>query len=291
MTEIYARALLSSVSPDGIRIDTVMARYPLWIHAELMTHRAFSRNAASNRAIPFDRMVASVEDDPAVPLVWTAEQRGMSGAKIEDPNTRRQAIEIWAEAQRDAVHHARRLAALGIHKQMANRLMMAHQHMTVQITATDWANFEALRIHPAAEPHMQLLAKAIADARAAKEPQRLTYGEWHLPWVLPDERDTLQFADQRTLSVARSASISYATVDSQQMTLDRANALVEKLMQEPPDPVHASPFEHQATPDAWSEACGEWHNRHMHGNLFGWLQYRKMLPREVVVEPGRERFR
>lgn len=291
MTEISARSILASVSQEGIRLDTVLARYPLWIHAELMTHRAFSRNAASNRAIPFSRMAATVRTDPAVPLFWTSEQKGMGGQEIEDVGIRHRAETIWRAAMRDAEHSAQKLSDLGIHKQMANRLLMPFQHISVLISSTDWANFDALRDHPAAEPHMQALARTIIDARKAATPQALKMGEWHLPWLLPAEQAELPLDDQKTLSVARCASLSYDTVEGTQMTLERAKAIVGKLMSEPPDPVHASPFEHVATSDWWLSTYGQWMNPGSHGNFFGWCQLRKTLPREAVQEPGRERFR
>ena len=291
MTEISARSILASVSPEGIRIDTIVARYPLWIHAELMTHRAFSRNAASNRAIPFARMAATVRADPAVPLFWTSEQKGMQGQEIEDPAVRERANAIWNRALKNALADAEELAELRIHKQAANRLLMPFQHITVQITSTDWANFDALRDHPAAEPHMRELARTIIDARKAATLQYLKQGEWHLPWLLPAELAELPLDDRKTLSVARCASLSYDTVEGTQMTLERAKALVGKLMSEPPDPVHASPFEHVATPDEWLPGSKRWAYPEIHGNFFGWRQLRKMLPREAVQEPGRGRFR
>jgi hypothetical protein len=291
MTEISARSILASVSPEGIRIDTIVARYPLWIHAELMTHRAFSRNAASNRAIPFARMAATVRADPAVPLFWTSEQKGMQGQEIEDPAIRERANTIWNRALREALDAAEALSELGIHKQAANRLLMPFQHITVQITSTDWANFDALRDHPDAEPHMRELAATIKDARRAATLQPVGFGDWHLPWVTPEERERLRLWPQQTLSVARSASISYDTVDGQWMTLERAQSLVAKLMAAPPNPVHASPFEHQAMPDRWDPYRKTWESKDVHGNLFGWMQYRKMLTREAVSDPGRERFR
>ena len=67
---ITAKSVLSSVSPDGVRIDTLLLRYPRFIHSEFMTHRQFSRNASSSRAIPVERLIADVERDPAMPIFW-----------------------------------------------------------------------------------------------------------------------------------------------------------------------------------------------------------------------------
>ena len=54
-----ARILLDSLSPSGARLTTMEVRYPRFIHSEMMTHRVFSRNAASSRAIPIKKMIAA----------------------------------------------------------------------------------------------------------------------------------------------------------------------------------------------------------------------------------------
>ena len=53
---ISAKVVADSVSPDGIRLTTLQLRYPKFVHGEFMTHRVFSRNASSSRAIPVERM-------------------------------------------------------------------------------------------------------------------------------------------------------------------------------------------------------------------------------------------
>ena len=60
------------------------------------------------------------------------------------------------------------------------------------------------------------------------------------------------------------------------------------------DPLHASPAEHQATPDTftptrtWTTRDGKngfWGNPDLAGNLGpGWIQYRKTLPGEYVAD-------
>ena len=72
-----ARVIADSVNPAGQRLTTVQVRYWRAVHAELMTHRAFSRNASSSRAIPVRKMLAQVWGDPAGPLRWGANQSGM----------------------------------------------------------------------------------------------------------------------------------------------------------------------------------------------------------------------
>ena len=64
------------------------------------------------------------------------------------------------------------------------------------------------------------------------------------------------------------------------LTVEEDLALYERLVVS--KPLHASPAEHQATPDICHE--GAWENADKHGNFRGWIQYRKTLLNEFV--PG-----
>ena len=97
-------------------------------------------------------------------------------------------------------------------------------------------------------------------------------GQWHLPFVEVGDEATI------SLSVARCASTSYKTVDGFDMTPERAVALHDKLVAA--QPMHASPCEHQATPDTW--LWGGWQESQEHGNFVGWRQYRKTLAGEAA---------
>src|SRR3954463_15005916 len=74
---IEAKVILDSISPFGKRLTTFVLTYPRFVHAEFMTHRAFSRNAASSRAIPAWKIRRSVRMDPAMPVYWGMNQPGM----------------------------------------------------------------------------------------------------------------------------------------------------------------------------------------------------------------------
>ena len=74
---IEAKVILDSVSPAGKRITTLQLKYPRFIHSEFMTHRAFSRNAASSRAIPVLKRLDMMCQDPVIPLEWGLDQSGM----------------------------------------------------------------------------------------------------------------------------------------------------------------------------------------------------------------------
>lgn len=310
MTTISAKNVLASRHAlTGDRLNTLLLRYPRWIHAEFMTHRMFSRNASSSRAIPVEKLIQDVLDDPAVPLFWGGNQKGMQAARecnekirlysrpIIDQNYGSPFVnfereeytneEAWLRARDQATEMARAFADAGYHKQLVNRLLEPFSHITVVATATNWSNFLALRDHPDAEPHIQILAREIRKALDGTEVQTLQPGEWHLPFVTDEEHegawasDDLQWLDKlKKLSVARCASTSYKTIDGFDMTLDRAIELHDKLLNS--NPMHASPFEHQAQADIVERVgmFGSYRNRHQHGNFTGFRQYRKMLPGE-----------
>lgn len=301
MTTISAKSILSSRhAVTGDTIHTLLLRYPRWIHAEFMTHRMFSRNASSSRAIPVERLIQDVLDDPAVPLFWGKNQKGMQAGeecneevKVDDrpgyePLPRRIA---WELARDHAVDMARAFAKAGYHKQIVNRLLEPFSHITVVASATNWTNFLHLRDHPDAEPHIQMLAREIRRAIEGAKVHDLWPGEWHMPFVTKEDLMTVYEAAPHTsieeketslikLSVARCASTSYKTVEGFDMTLERAVDLHDKLVGM--DPLHASPCEHvcQADEVLGEEGWGCYVHPEQHGNFTGFRQYRKMLPGE-----------
>lgn len=304
MTTIFAAILADSISPDGIRLTTLHLRYPRMIHAEFMTHRVFSRNARSSRAVPVETLIREVETDPVIPLHWGANQKGMQADReCDEPvRFRNDAVsreQAWLRARDNAVTIARNFERAGYHKQVVNRLLEPFMHIDVVVTATEWANFLALRDHPAAEPHIAILARTIKTRLTASQPIALRPGEWHLPYV--DRADFDRAVDLYgreavsggalliKLSVARCARISYQPFDgnaSIEAEIARHDALVGAV------PMHASPAEHQATPDTFSHTTFEdgkpplsvWENPNEHGNLRGWRQYRKTLAGENLAE-------
>lgn len=304
MTTISAKIIADSVSPDDFRLTTIHMRYPRFIHSELMTHRMFSRNARSSRAVPVGTMLKEIENDPVIPLHWGANQKGMQAdlecnGYVHGYGNREQA---WLSARDRAVNAARAFSEAGYHKQVVNRLLEPFMHIDVLVSATEWANFLALRDHHMAEPHIAMLAREVKAALWGSEPELLQPGRWHRPYVTDDDIEKVwvdQFGGNQgnnpdaerqaaeiltKVSVARCARISYKPFDgngSIEAEIARHDALVGAA------PLHASPAEHQATPDQRrSNGIGSydgWLNAHEHGNFSGWRQYRKMLPGENIV--------
>ena len=158
-------------------------------------------------------------------------------------------------------------------------------HITVLITSTYWNNFYALRKHKDAQPEIRELAHQVYEAHISSTPKLVMLGEWHLPYVTKIERLTMDLASQKLISIARCASTSYKTVDGKVMTTDKALELSNKLVGS--YPLHASPIEHQATPDKKYAGMLEdptWSNPELHGNFYGWIQNRKTYKGEFVNE-------
>ena len=271
----HAEIIADSVNPHGERLTTFALRYPRIIHSELMTHRQFSRNASSSRAIPVERFITWVMDDPAMPLEYRQNVKGMQGGELMAPETQ-QACEVEILNLRDqTVATVKRLSELGLAKQSANRYAEAFHHISVLVTAANFANFFALRIHEDAQPEIRELALHMLRAYSASRPTLLADGAWHLPYVGSSPMDDLlSEANQLKVSVARCARVSYNNHDGSAPDPTKDVALHDALVGQ--TPLHASPAEHQAQAVAW---VGD-------GGNFGghWRQYRKTLTKEVVTE-------
>jgi thymidylate synthase ThyX len=269
-----ARVLLDSRAPSGARLTTLEVRYPRFIHSEMMTHRVFSRNAASSRAIPIKKMIAAVREEPALPVYWGRNQTGMSAREAIAADGEARARAEWQLALDDALRHAERLAAddIDLHKQLVNRLLEPFAWITVIITATDWANFFTQRCHPDAQPEIKHIAEMMLAEYNAGTPVPVEMGRWHLPLIQPDER-ALPDEQLCKLSVARCARVSYLTHDGKR-DRERDIELYERLLGGGANG-HWSPFEHVATPALTADQRS--------ANFAGWEQYRKRFPEEHVT--------
>ena len=160
MEKIKAKIVADSISPQGHRITSILCTYPRFIHGEVMTHRLFSRNSASSRAIPFEKMVKMVEEDPFIPIAWQKDHKGMQGTEyITDSLFADLMKQEWLVARDAAILSAKRLNSgkiatdeqdlLGryepVTKQLCNRLLEPFMWHTTLITATEWENFFELR--------------------------------------------------------------------------------------------------------------------------------------------------
>lgn len=324
-----AQILAYSQGPYQKPLITFEARYPKFIHAEALTHRILeiqpnlhvsimipdglmydqnlSRNASSSRAIPVRRLIEDVQRDPVIPMVFGKNQPGMQAGSNLEGAALLQAKRTWLAAMQSAVIHAQELAEQGVHKQIVNRIIEPYSHIKVVITGTEWNNFFGLRMHKDAQPEICDLATKMYDLMQSAQPKKLLMGEWHLPYIEdPDwdnadiyarkeritrdipQRDELLKILQK-VSVARCARTSYRTHEGKISLIEDDIRLFETLIVAVP--LHASPAEHQATPDslfgtpeALERGRGHWVAPHQHGNLQGYIQLRKLYPNESI--PG-----
>lgn len=298
---ISAQVICDSISQSGHRITSLQLRYPRFIHAEFMTHRVFSRNASSSRAIPVKRIIEDIVKDTAMPIHWGKNQTGMQAFEELEAQELEEAKNRWMMCRDDAIYHAEEMIKLGAHKQLVNRLLEPFSHINVLVTATEFANFFHLRSHKDAQPEIKELSDRMKLAMSQSKPQLLQCGEWHLPYVRPadfaniynflkygritrDEPAHKEIVDLAIkVSVARSARNSYLTHSGRETKLDEDMLLYDRLLKS--QPLHASPAEHQASPDQLVQVdsiTGDnlWANQDRHGNFVGWIQYRKTLPYE-----------
>lgn len=263
---ISAKVVADSTGEYGGRLITFILEYPRWIHSEFMTHRVFSRNAASSRAIPIDTMIQKVIDDPAMPVHWGKNQKGMQASEELTEEEIEVAKSAWLDARDRAVESARQLQALGLHKQLVNRTIENFMHIKVICTGTDYDNFFALRDHPDAQPEIRELARCMKVALSSSVTTRRYEGgvhdSWHMPFVTEEERIQDTCRHNLIRSVARCARVSYDRVEGGLSTLDNDIRIFKQLTQSVP--AHSSPLEHQAIPGLGKD----------YYNLFAWKNLR-----------------
>lgn len=285
------RVLLDSINLQGNRLTTFEVEMPRIVLAEFNTHRMISRNSASSRAIPVKKRIVAVEADPFVPEAFGKNRSGMQASENLDDEASRDARGAWMGALRAAVTHAKWLAEIGVHKQLANRLIEPFSWTTVICSATEWGNFFGLRCHPMAQPEIRRAAELMRDAMAASTPTHLRPRQWHAPMLDSEERAALQqwsefdllrdasrdawsaddshppapLPPELWISAGRCARVSYLTHDGRRDS--RADVtLGQRLAADG----HMSPLEHVATPELRA-----------HGNFRGWRQLRQHIPHEA----------
>lgn len=299
-----AKVLADSVSPSGYRLTTLEATFPRFVLAEFNTHRVFSRNSASSRAIPIAKQLRRVLEDPYVPVEFGSNQPGMQAGPALVGEKRESAEREWLRARDDAVRRVLGLVSdpaalagdddldaallgveeairgksqpeawLNVHKQVANRLLEPFMWHTVIVTATEWENFFNLRCHPDAQPEIRLVAEGMRAAVEASQPAALDWSEWHLPLVRPEDRTQVASTeDLIKISAGRCARVSYLT-HAGVRDLDADVQLHDRLLESG----HMSPLEHPARPLSTDELeAGEWS-----GNFHGWHSYRKTISGEA----------
>lgn len=306
-----AKIIADSISPEGKRITTFELVYPRLVHSEFMTHRLFSRNAASSRAIPVGKLIDLVRQKPARPYRFGANQPGMQDKGVDfdaEIGAGYTAEEWWDLAALSAIRFAEEFAAAGYHKQIANRLLEPFQFIKTVLTATEFENFWWLRIDADADPSIKAIAELMKEVFDKSTPELLQPGEWHTPYVshvrvsvqakkgeeatgasvlkyVTEEGVELTLEEAKAISASCCAQVSYRVLN---VLKEKALDIYAKLISGAK--VHASPFEHQATPMEANEKALWWDGQasdgvtHMDrkgrvwsGNFCGWIQHRQLL--------------
>jgi hypothetical protein len=251
----------------GHTVTSFLLTYPRYVHAELMTHRVFSRNSASSRAIPVSRMLRDVWKNPVVPVRFGSAKKGMQDGGALPPWRAWLCRRLWLAARYPAIAAAWLLHRMGLHKQITNRVLEPWMWITVLVTATDWRNFYRLRLHPAAQPEMQELARVMLELHRQCLPRPLMPGQWHLPFVTDEDRYTREPSTLPVVCTAAAARTSYTkALESKGFEDDK------RLHDQLRGNGHASPFEH---------ACEAMPDDRRYGNLRAFRSYRLTLPGEA----------
>lgn len=296
MSSLYAAKVIEDSVPKAFRhtpnarLTTVELTFPRFILAEINTHRVMSRGSESSRAIPVEKRIERVRENPFVPAAFSANKKGMQAGEALDQAANLQAQKDWLDMCYDTIRGTEKLASNKVHKQWANRPLEPYAWHTAVISSCYWDNWDALRISPHATPEFFEIARLCYEARKASTPRVLKPGEIHGPYIQPDERD-LEGDILKMLSTARCARVSYL---SQAGIRDHEAdiGLYHRLA----GPGHMGPFEHVAT-------CGEvgplpldfpedmdiprkiYNAEKLAGNFSPpWIQHRKEIPNEAVAK-------
>lgn len=279
-SEPEVKIIADSVSPEGVRLTTFQLRYWRPIHPEMLTHRAFSRNARSSRATPIDVMVEQVLKEPWGPRHWTINGPGMVAQTEFSDSMQINAMELlWkslaegpARLVKQIADMSKQMGGATLHKQILNRILEPFTYIDVVLSATDFKNFFTLRTDKNAQPEMQDLAKAMLENYNSSLPIELKETDWHLPYISLEDRENYSLEDCKKMSVARCARVSYKPFDEDTANPQKDIELFDKLLENK----HMSAFEHVACP---APVDG-----YLPSNFRGWNQFRKFMPDECQAE-------
>jgi thymidylate synthase ThyX len=266
--------LADSIAPHRIRLTTFEVTFPRFLLAEFNTHRMLSRNSASSRAIPTERLIEEVRNRPFIPD-FNKRVTGMGVGEALSPRDNRRMQAKWLNAAHAAADTAE--VFLEVDKSRANRLLEPFLWQTVIVTATDWDNFFKLRCHPDTQPEFQKIAWMMLMTMHHHEPQTHDYSGFHLPLITEEEKHPRHQYSAFTLmkaSAGRGARVSYLTHEK-----DEDIAASKRRWEQLAKSGHWSPGEHAAV-------AGE---PIYQGNLKGWRSLRKHYENEAIFTEEAEK--
>ena len=221
---------------DGERITTFKITFPRIVAEELLRHRSFSFCSASSRAIPIERMISDTVH--FFPQKWRLHRSGMQPIETEiSAGFHIECNEIWEEGMKSAIKTARSLLEKGIAKELANRVLVPYQYITLIISGSSngYKNFFSLRTDTNAQYEIRMLS--LEMKRQYDEESVPKERSFHLPFI---DSENYSLNDIK-VSVARCARLSYVTVDGSEPSIEKDKMLYERLLKDR----HLSPFEFQ----------------------------------------------
>lgn len=254
------------------RLITLEVELHRFILPEFNTHRMISRNFQSSRAVPVEKMIEQVRNDPAMPVHWGKNQPGMVAKEELSGYDLEKSKEEWKIAALGASIAAQYMHECSAHKQIVNRLLEPFMWTRGVATATEksWNEFFKLRLHKDAQPEIYALSEKIKEAVDSSVPRKLVAGDWHLPYCVEEE---IKLSDAIQISASCCAQVSYRRLDD---SLEKAAKVYDMLNLPvdgvyPEEPPHFSPTEHIAKAgDCDIEMSGNFHTD-------DFIQYRKVL--------------
>lgn len=232
---------LAKTSFGGKTIVTWELSYPRYVHPELMTHRAFSRNACSSRATPLKVTLAEVKENPVFFDHVGRNQSGMAASREVSPTKKKEFEAEWRAMGAKMAKWVEMMSdRYDIHKQVLNRALEPWLRIRTLVTATDFKNFFKLRLAKDAQPEMRNLAKAM---KQSLEKAEVRHADIHLPY-----RDFFTETDRDDLIVRNIAACGRVCImrnDAKETTYGEDEERVHQWLKSG----HMSPFEHVAVFD------------------------------------------
>ncbi len=304
---ISAKIIADSIDSHGNRLTTFRLVYPRIILAEVNVHKMMSKNTSSSRAIPVKDNIDRIVNDPFIPSEWVKNARGMYC--LDNLENTSNIKNLWIKASVVMGEIAKELSDYELHKQYANRLLEPFMYVDTILSGTDFDNFFYLRIAEDAQPEIQELANRMYEEYRKSIPTLLLSGEWHLPYIdiMFDDNDKIHYSvngqelDLFTaikVSVSCCGQVSYRRLNT---TIDKALEIYEKFTSS--SRVHASVFEHSATPFTEKEYNARIKAMNLlrdelgddissidlekllyKRNFKGWTQYRTLVPNDTYTK-------
>lgn len=289
---------VNSVEAEHRATTILFPRFPYRLIQEIGTHRQldpqglhslnpfgveFGRNSASSRAMPVSKVIERIELDPYVPH-WTRANKGMQGIDDLNGDEALERTRIWTTAMKLAFGHAIALEAIHSSKQDCNALLLPFMRIPIIVTGTEWGHFFGLRTEAGTHPDFRAIALEAQSLYESSTPNRLSPGEWHIPWIKEDEWEK-SVRDRLKISTARSAWLSYAAHDQDATDFKAFTKHDELLVNK-----HLSCFEHQLIATEESDDYSRFHSflpgtgklAHTR-NLNGFISYRALIEDGVDI--------